>query len=164
MHLDPDFSTLTYGDIGNRALQVRRMGKGDFLAFYAGLRATNPQAAELVYALIGFYIIEEIVQAKAVPESRWKENAHTRRVPVESDIVVRAKPGVSGRFERCLPIGEHRDRAYRVQPDILAAWGNLTVNDGYLQRSGRLPSFRNPDKFCQWLEKEHVTMIARNNV
>ena len=34
--------------------------------------------------------------------------------------VVRAKPESSGRLRRCIPIGEFRDRAYRVNREILA--------------------------------------------
>ena len=36
-------------------------------------------------------MIEEVVAARSIPKARWKENAHTRRVPGDSDIVVRAK-------------------------------------------------------------------------
>jgi hypothetical protein len=39
MHLDPDFSNLTYGDQGQRARQIQtKLGPGDLLVFYAGLR------------------------------------------------------------------------------------------------------------------------------
>jgi len=40
----------------------------------------------------------------------------------EPDIVVRAKSGVSGRLTQCIPIGEWRDRAYRVRKDLLKTW------------------------------------------
>src|SRR6516165_6810157 len=34
-HLDPDFSTLTYGDQGRRAQQIGELGADDLLAFFA---------------------------------------------------------------------------------------------------------------------------------
>ena len=86
-------------------------------------------------------MVEEIVSAKDVHKPRWAENAHTRRVPRDSDIVVRARTGVSGRLHRCIPIGEFRDRVYRVRKELLKMWGGLDINDGYIQRSVRLPAF-----------------------
>ena len=109
-HLDPDFDYLTYGDQGQRGKRIQSLLiDGDLLAFFAALCPVDGPARPLIYALIGLYVVEEIVLAKTVPRSRWAENAHTRRVPGDGDIVVRAKPGVSGRLRRCIPIGELRD-------------------------------------------------------
>ena len=120
-------------------------------------------ARPLIYALIGLYVVEEIVLAKSIPRSRWAENAHTRRVPGEGDIVVRAKRGVSGRLRRCIPIGELRDRVYRVRNDLLKAWGGLDIKDGYIQRSVRLPAFHNAAKFYRWFLAQKPDLIRRNN-
>ena len=116
MHLDPDFSHLTYGDQGERAKQIRsKLDKGDLLIFYAGLRDINP-ASRLIYAIIGVYLIAEVVVAAGIPRTRWGENAHTRRILASgaNDIVVRAQPEISGRLQRCIPIGDFRNSAYRV--------------------------------------------------
>ncbi len=112
MHLDPDFSHLTYGDQGERAKQISRLSSGDLLVFYAGLTDTNSNP-RLVYAIIGIYVIEEIVIANKIPVGRWDENAHTRRLlnRAANDIVVRAKSKVSGRLATCFPIGEFRNGA-----------------------------------------------------
>src|ERR1017187_3870883 len=102
MHLDPDFEHLTYGDQGERAKQITsKLGNGDLIVFYAGLADLHPNP-QLVYALIGLYVIEDIVRANAVSSPRWHENAHTRRVTTfaSNDIVVRARPNVSGRLVR----------------------------------------------------------------
>ena len=79
------------------------------------------------------------------------------------DIVVRAMDGVSGRLERCIPIGELRDRAYRVRSDILKAWGGLSVKDGYIQRSVRPPEFLQPERFYRWFLKHEIPLLRRNN-
>jgi hypothetical protein len=130
-HLDPDFDQLTYGDQGQRGKRIiSLLTPGDLLAFFAGLRPVDGPARPLIYALIGLYVVAEIVPAKSVPESRWTENAHTRREPGGGDIVVRAKPDVSGRLRRCILIGELRDRVYRVRNDLLDAWGGLDIKDG----------------------------------
>lgn len=165
MHLDPDFEQLTYGDRGERAKQIRAsVGPGDMIVFYAGL-ADVRRAARLVYALIGLLVVEEIVAALDVPSEQRDSNAHCRRVlaPTASDIVVRGRAADSGRLERCLPIGEYRDRAYRVRRDLLEEWGGLSVKDGYLQRSARLPRFLDAERFMSWLERQRPQLTQANN-
>lgn len=165
MHLDPDFEHLTYGDQGERGKQLMsKVGSGDLLVFYAGLRDMRARHG-LVYALIGLFVIDEIVRATEVPEARWHENAHTRRVLTAdaNDVIVRAQPGVSGRLERYLPIGDFRDRAYRVWPDLQETWGGLAVRDGYLQRSARLPVFLDADQFYHWFLAQDIPLLQRNN-
>jgi hypothetical protein len=76
---------------------------------------------------------------------------------------VRARPTVSGRLNRCLLIGEYRDRAYRVRRDLLEVWGGLSVKDGYLQRSARLPRLLDPPRFLRWLTMQGPTFISANN-
>ena len=165
MHLDPDFANLTYGDQGQRAIQIRsKLRGGDLIVFYAGLADTQ-QSKRLVYALIGLYVIDSIVSAAAVPEAEWDRNAHTRRFlsADANDIVVRAKANVSGRLKRCLAIGSYRNRAYRVEPDLLNEWGGLSVNDGYLQRSARLPEFLDAARFFEWFQRQAPELEAQNN-
>lgn len=165
MHLDPDFEHLTYGDRGEKANQIRAMlGPGDAILFYAGLVDVRG-ASRLVYALVGLLVVEEIVAAADVPREQWDCNAHCRRVlaPGASDIVVRGRAGSSGRLQRCLPIGEYRDRAYRVRRDLLEEWGGLSVRDGYLQRSARLPRFLDPARFMAWLESQEPVLVQANN-
>lgn len=164
MHLDPDFEHLTYGDQGERANQIRRkVGPGDLLVFYAGLRAIQP-CTGLVYALIGLFVVDALIDAQSVPPERCHENAHTRRILSASatDVVVRARPGVSGRLERCIPIGSYRSRAYRVRPELLSAWGGLGVRDGYLQRSARLPELADAGRFLAWWQEQRPTLRAAN--
>ena len=160
-HLDPDFSTLTYGDQGRRARQIAQLESGDLLAFFASLRDVS--SGSLVYTLIGLYIIDQILLAHAINRNRWAENAHTRRIPGDSDIVVRARKRISGRLQKCISIGEYRDRAYRVKRELLDAWGGLTVKNGFLQRSARLPSFRDAAKFYEWFKSQNPVIIESNN-
>jgi hypothetical protein len=162
-HLDPDFASLTYGDQGSRGRAISRLTKGDFLAFFSALRPIDSAGAELVYALIGLYVVEEILGADSVPPGRWQENAHTLRHPRPDEIVVRAKPRVSGRLRRYIPIGEYRDRAYRVRKDILDAWGGIDVKNGYIQRSARPPTFCDAARFMNWFSRQDSQLVALNN-
>jgi len=165
VHLDPDFGELTYGDVGNRrGAGIAKMRNGDLLAFYAGLRPIRECEHKLIYALVGLYVVDEVVLADDVPRARWSENAHTRRVKRGTmDIVVRAKQSVSGRLERCIPIGEWRNNAYRVRRSILDEWGGLSVKDGYIQRSAVPPSFIEPERFYRWFLNQEVRLCQRNN-
>ena len=165
MHLDPDFVYLTYGDQGERAKQLRtNLDANDTIVFYAGL-ADVRSTAELVYAIIGLFVVQDLIVVTDIPADERDTNAHSRRVlaPGAQDLVVRGRPGVSGRLKRCLPIGEYRDRAYRVRRDLLDEWGGLSVRDGYLQRSARLPRFLDVPRFLWWMERQQPVLIQANN-
>jgi hypothetical protein len=165
MHLDPDFEHLTYGDVGGRrGAGMVNMGEGDLLVYYGGMRPIHRCRHKLIYALMGLYVVQEVVHVASVPPKRWHENAHLRKSKRgETDIVVRAKPGLSGRFDRCLPIGEWRDGAYRVRQDVLDAWGGLSVKDGFIQRSAVPPAFNRPSQFLAWLQEQGIQLIQSNN-
>jgi hypothetical protein len=165
MHLDPDFGNLTYGDNGvRRGKRLAGLGRGDVVVFYSGLRPVASCRHRLVYALVGLYRVSEVVRLEAVAAPRWSENAHTRCVDHQgSDVIVRAEPGSSGRLQRCIPIGEFRDRAYRVTHGILKAWGGLSCRDDYLQRSAVPPSFIEPRRFIDWYERQRQTLVNSNN-
>jgi hypothetical protein len=164
MHLDPDFETLTYGDNGRwRGKEIAKLQENDLLVFYAGLRSIKAEG-NLVYALVGAYVVQKVLRAVDVSARRRRENAHTRWKHISgADIVVRAKPRISGRFKRCIPIGEWRNRSYRVRKSVLKAWGGLSVIDGYIQRSARPPEFLKPKKFLRWLRTQNVELLQRIN-
>src|SRR5438552_3332779 len=62
MHLDPDFAELTYGDEGGRrGTRMVDMVDGDLLVFYAGLRPIELSKHNLIYALVGLYVVSEVV-------------------------------------------------------------------------------------------------------
>ncbi|MGB8932233.1 MAG: hypothetical protein WCC48_13400 [Anaeromyxobacteraceae bacterium] len=106
----------------------------------------------------------EIVRAGDVQRERWRENAHTRRADFPAtDVIVRATPGRSGRLRRCIPIGEFRNRAYRVRPDLLATWGGISAKDGFLQRSAVPPRFLEPRRFLGWFQAQKPELVAANN-
>jgi hypothetical protein len=62
-----------------------------------------------------------------------------------------------------VPIGEFRDRAYRVRNELESAWGGLSVKDGYIQRSAVPPAFLAPQLFYEWFIEQDVKLLRRNN-
>jgi len=165
MHLDPDFECLTYGDDGSRrGAQIASMKDGDLLVFYGGLRPIHPCEHRLIYALMGMFVVEEVVSVASVTGDRSFENAHVRKTKRGmDDIVVRARAGLSGRFNRCVSIGEWRTGAYRVRRDVLKAWGGLSVKDGFIQRSAVPPLLNDPRRFQSWLRKQSIQLLQTNN-
>jgi hypothetical protein len=164
LHLDPDFEWLTYGDNGDkRGSDIKKLKRGDLIVFYAGLRPIRPHK-ELLYALVGLYVVDEVKGARKIAKSRWQENAHTRKLKIgRPDIVVRANKGMSGRLSQCIPIGEWRNGAYRVRKKLLKKWGGLTVRDGFIQRSARPPLFLKPKKFYRWFLRQDIKLTTSNN-
>ncbi len=163
-HLDPDFSYLTYGDNADaRGARLTKLVQGDHIVFYAGLWPIRPCSHKLIYAIIGSYVVDHVIAAEAISQDRWQENAHSRKSTRGHDIVVRAIPERSGRLTKCLPIGEYRDRAYRVRKDLLDDWGGLSAKDGFIQRSAVPPFFNHPDRFLKWYEAQGPQWIRKNN-
>lgn len=163
MHLDPDFEHLTYGDRGKKGKQISNaLGNGDLLVFYSGLM--DVEARRLAYAIMGLFVIDRIDRAVTWPESAWHRNAHTRRaMPLDADdVIVMARANQSGRLSRCLAIGEYRDRAYRVTKELLEAWGGISSNDGYLQRSAVFPSLLDPERFMAWFAGQNPRLVGEN--
>ena len=172
MHLDPDYEHLTYGDLGDvRGRDLRDFKRDDVIVFYSGLKSTCG-ADTLVYAVVGLYFVDEIVLAPAVEDVRRGENAHTRKANrAPQDIVVRARAGVSGRCERCIPVGEKRGASnYYLRPDVEEAWGGLVKADGtprkssWLNMSGSMPLLGDPDGFLRWWHEHQVPLVRRNFV
>lgn len=164
MHLDPDFERLTYGDDGKRrGAGIAQLKEDDLLVFYAGLRPISKCDHKVLYALVGLYVVADVANISDIPEERWPDNAHTRKLKHgPTDIVVRAKRHCSGRLDRCLPIGEWRDRAYRIRNDLLKSWGGLSAKNGYVQRSAVPPAFLQPERFLKWLKGQKVELLERN--
>ncbi len=166
MHLDPDFDCLTYGDTDRRGKPLLKFVEDDLVIFYASLDPIKPITnGKLEYALIGMLVVKEIVQVKDISDTRrFDENAHTRiSSPEPTDIVVRGKQDVSGRFKSYIPIGEYRDRAYRVTCPLLDEWGGLCVENGYIHRSANPPLFCQPERFFNWLQQQNPQLIQANN-
>jgi len=165
-HLDPDFHYLTYGDDGTRrGREIVNLDKGDFIAFYGGLRPIKPCGHKTYYALMGFYVVDHWKWVLDIPEEKILENAHTRNLNFyKNDIVVWGKPELSGRLKYCIPLGEWRNRAYRVREDLLDEWGGLSVKDGYIQRSANLPRFKQPERFYSWFIEQKPTLLQENNI
>jgi len=100
MHLDPEFTTFTYGDPTPPKRGLRRLEPGDFLVFYCGLEGWNFPSKPALY-FTGFFEVE--VAGLASDFSTFKlrslfgENFHVRHPSVfarqqEELVLVRGRP------------------------------------------------------------------------
>lgn len=185
-HLDPDFSKRTYGDMCGTDIcgKVSYKGKpllglkeNDILVFYASLDPGRwkGQKLDLTYAIIGLYVLKE--EAKRATDAilmgmERDNNAHTRRRYNEADIIACAKPApLSGRLERCIPIGECKNGRYWLQQNLFDEWGgflksnDLPYSKLYIQRSPTLFRFKNADKFYGWFRNQNKNnrLVECNN-
>ncbi|MGZ4956637.1 MAG: Nmad3 family putative nucleotide modification protein [Methylobacter sp.] len=163
-HLDPDFDFSTYGDQATgRGLRVGDLNEGDFIAFFASFKPIKKCAHSLVYGLYGIMVVDKVMKVADVPENEFHKNAHTRIKNMNKDHwVVFSNPSLSGRFSRAIPIGEFRNGSYRVTKEILDAWGDIGVKDGFIQRSVCPPWFIKPKQFLSWLDTQQVKLINSN--
>lgn len=161
-HLDPDFANLTYGDLAPRARRLVNFQRNDFVVFYSSLKSV--QTGKLIYALIGLIVLESApVTTAEIPDSGRLLNAHTRwKTRDSTDVVIRGQQGRSGLFRHYIEIGERRGKGnqYRVVMDLLQAWGGLTVEDGWIQRSATPPAFLQPERFWDWLQDQRYEVFS----
>lgn len=79
IHFDPEFVTFTYGDPTSPKQGLRRLEKGDLLAFYAGLEGYGFSSAPALY-LIGYFEIEIAGYAKSFSQqilaAAFSDNFH----------------------------------------------------------------------------------------
>lgn len=170
-HLDPDFVHLTYGDAQNRAKRIRNhLSAGDFIAFWAGLRCMATD--EVICSIVGFYTVSSVANASEVGPLDSHRNAHTRYAgdPDREDVVVFARPSLSGRLWKHIQIGRYRDGAQRVDRELLTIWGGLENGDGgdwpdgYIHRSASPPIFRDAGRFLKWFWAQKPKLVHANNV
>ena len=85
MHVDPEFTTFTYGDPTQPKRGLRRLEPGDFLMFYCGLEGWDFQSKPALY-LIGYFEVEVAGLARDFSASKrsvlFGENFHVRHPSV----------------------------------------------------------------------------------
>ena len=95
VHLDPEFITYTYGDVGRKAGYLLKLEPEDILVFYAGLTPyLESKLAQVIYPealyIIGYFTVKEILDLGNSSTSKirrikqqFPNNSHPKR---DSDI------------------------------------------------------------------------------
>ncbi len=135
-HLDPEFESFTYGDpTKNKRGQLLRLGRGDLLVFYAGLRPPGQGYGSILY-LIGFFTVDRIYDLshkQPWPPSDLRHlqaNAHLRRnTQDEGLVIVQGVKDGSRLLERAVPLS---DENQNILPELYDTLGL----EGSIKRSG----------------------------
>ena len=90
VHLDPEFTTFTYGDVGKKAGCLLKLEPGDILVFYAGLTPYQKSEHPEALYIIGYFTVMLIVDSHNSSSSKMRRikqkypnNSHLKR---DSDI------------------------------------------------------------------------------
>lgn len=131
-HYDPEFDTFTYGDPGrNKRAQLLRLGNGDLLVFYAGLRPLGDRATSRLY-IIGYFTVASVESIN--PKNSWPptdtprllRNAHLRRNrPDHGLVIVCGHPQKSRLLGRALAISDEAQRATPEAEKTMGIRGSL---------------------------------------
>jgi hypothetical protein len=144
-HVDPDFSTVTYGDAAPRKRQqLLRLDRGDLLVFYAGLLPRPPEDRSKLCA-IGYITVRCVHNLSARdldrPDLRrqFARTAHFLRHPRDQQLaLVEGERASSRLFARAVPLGDGRDCLLRdlaglgYQGSLLRAVGHWITTAGGL--------------------------------
>ncbi|MGC9517941.1 MAG: hypothetical protein ACP5C3_09635 [Methanomicrobiales archaeon] len=131
MHLDPEFTTFTYGDVGVKAKYLAKLEENDLIVFYAGLKPYDNKIYPEALYIIGYFTVDKVFDFKKLDTKTRKNlsntfhnNAHIKRSNPEEDLVIVAgNPEKSKLLDRAILISakklDKRGRKYHaVSPEM----------------------------------------------
>jgi hypothetical protein len=149
VHLDPEFTTFTYGDVGKKAGYLLKLEPGDILVFYAGLtpylESKLPQASypEALY-VIGYFTVREIVDLGNSSTSKissirqqYPNNSHPKRnSDLQELIMVVGDPEKSKLLDEAILISQKKlNKIGRNYHAVSGQMEELLGVKGSIQRS-----------------------------
>lgn len=160
MHLDPEFTTYTYGDPTSPKAGLRHLVAGDLLVFYMGLRGFDHNAPPALY-IAGYFEIAFAGFARDLSNDQvqiCRENFHVRHAEVfraQQDRLVLVKGGSGSRMlkkaARISVIGQDRSgKPLKVlSPEMQQVFGGF---------DGRISFQRSPTR---WVADTHTAEATR---
>jgi hypothetical protein len=160
MHLDPEFTSFTYGDPTSPKAGLRHLAAGDLLVFYAGLRGYSCDLPPGLY-LIGYFEVAFAGLARDLTEEQIRacsNNFHVRHGSVflaQRDRLVLVKGNSGSRLlTKAVKISVMgQDRSGKplkiLSPETQQIFGDF---------NGKLSFQRSPTR---WVSREHVLGAAR---
>ncbi len=159
MHLDPEFTSFTYGDPTSPKAGLRHLAAGDLLMFYAGLRGYGCDVPPGLY-LIGYFEVTFAGLARDLTQEQiraCRNNFHVRHESVfldQRDRLVLVKGGSGSRLlTKAVKISVMgRDRAGKplkvLSPEMQQIFGDF---------GGKLSFQRSPTR---WVANERVPVTC----
>ncbi len=159
MHVDPEFTSFTYGDPTSPKAGLRRLAAGDLLVFYAGLRGYHCDLPQGLY-LVGYFEVAFAGIARDLTEEQISAcggNFHVRHESVflrQRERLVLVKGGSGSRLlTKAVKISVlGQDRAGKplkvLSPQMQKIFGTF---------DGKLSFQRSPTR---WVANEHIAGAA----
>jgi hypothetical protein len=95
VHLDPEFTTFTYGDVGRKANYLLKLNPGDLLVFYMGLTPNSRSEYPEALYITGYITVKEVLDFKNIPllhvkriEEKYSNNSHLKRQSDKTSLVL----------------------------------------------------------------------------
>jgi len=161
MHVDPEFSTFTYGDPTPPKAGLRHLQTGDTLVFYCGLQGWDFESPPGLY-LVGYFDVQAAGKARDFHERELRrlfgENFHVRHRDIfeqQKDSLVLVKGSANSRlFNKAVLLSTtSQDRIGRplkvLSPEMQGIFGSF---------SGRLSFQRSPTR---WVEPSSALRAAQ---
>jgi len=155
VHLDPEFITFTYGDVGRKAGYLLKLEPGDLLVFYAGLTPQQESEHPEALYMIAYFTVKEIMDFKKYSlnqiqniQKQYPENSHPLRGSgVNEMVLVVGDPEKSELLEKAILISEKKLNKIGRSYHAVSPWmEELLGIKGSIQRSIPPRYIHNPDK------------------
>ncbi len=160
MHVDPEFTTFTYGDPTPPKAGLRYLQYGDMLIFYCGLAGWDFESKPALY-LLGYFEVTKAGYANSFSadelDETFKLNFHVRHKRIlerQKDKLILVKGSPESRLlNKAVCISTYgQDRLGRplkiLSPDMQSIFGTF---------GGKLSIQRSPTR---WIEQEYVSRTA----
>jgi len=117
VHLDPEFTTFTYGDTGRKANYLMKLNPEDLLVFYAGLTPYNGSEYPEALYIIGYFTVKKIwgknneqgrTTTIRVIRKKYPTNSHPQRVDIKDMALVVGNPEKSKLLEKGILISQKK--------------------------------------------------------
>ncbi|BDZ71118.1 hypothetical protein [Methanobacterium petrolearium] len=145
VHLDPEFTTFTYGDTGRKANYLSKLNQGDLLVFYAGLTPYKDAGYPEALYIMGYFTVKKIwakideprgTGSVRIIRKKYPNNSHPKRVDIRDMVLVVGDPGKSKLLEKGILISQKKinkigRRYHAVSPQM----EELLGIKGSIQRS-----------------------------
>ena len=178
LHLDPEFTTYTYGDPTHKRSQLAELTEDDLLLFYAGL---NPEVSEghpRLY-VIGYFTVDTVheLDDKTPTEradlfDRLANNAHIKRTKLTPDskhpnqdaypVIVKGKPDQSRLLEKARPLTDAYVSGTNQQYHMLDSVSRITgysTNKDLTRASGRWLKPEDEEQIRAWVNDETTGLV-----
>lgn len=150
VHLDPEFTTFTYGDVGRKAGYLKKLKTCDILVFYAGLTPyLESEHPETLY-IIGYFTVKEIIDFQEIMDShqtstskisrircKYPNNSHPKRdLDLHEMVMVVGDPEQSKLLEKAILLGQKKlNKIGRYYHVVSPQMEELLGIKGSIQRS-----------------------------